>query len=78
MDSSIYAIPPALQFILLAWSIAWKGMALWTSAKHSQKNWFIVLLIVNTVGILEIVYLFRFAKSRMKLSDLMFWKKKAQ
>lgn len=77
MDSStIPAIPVVWQFALLAWSIVWKGIALWNAAKHSQRNWFIVILVINTVGILEIIYLFRFAKKRLTLSDLRFWKLK--
>jgi hypothetical protein len=34
-----------------------KGFALWYSARAGQKWWFVVLLIINTAGILEIVYL---------------------
>jgi hypothetical protein len=48
--------------LLLAWSFAWKGVALWRSARNSHKVWFIVLLIINTVGILEIIYFFAFSK----------------
>ena len=78
MDSSIIpSIPPLAQYALLVWSIAWKGIALWNAAKNSQKNWFIAILVINTLGILEIVYLFRFAKKRMTLSDLYFWKSKS-
>lgn len=51
-------------------------MALWRAAKFGQRNWFIVILIVNAVGILEIIYLFGFAKTKMKLSELKFWEKK--
>jgi hypothetical protein len=75
--NSAPAIPAFWEFILLAWSILWKGLALWNASKHSQRNWFIVILIINTVGILEIIYLFRFAKKRMALKDLMFWKPKS-
>lgn len=74
--NSIPAIPPLLQFALLVWSIAWKGLALWNAAKNSQRNWFIIILIVNTVGILEIIYLFRFSKKKLTLGDLLFWKSK--
>lgn len=70
-------IPPLAQYFLLVWSIAWKGIALWNAAKHSQKNWFIAILVINTIGILEIIYLFGFAKKKMTLSDLYFWKSKA-
>src|SRR3989344_8538600 len=46
-------------FIALAaiWTIAIKGYALWHAARNGQKEWFIALLVVNTLGILEIVYL---------------------
>ena len=50
-------------FILLViWTTVWKGLALWKSARLSNKWWFIALLIINTVGILEILYLFIFSK----------------
>ena len=65
--------PPFLLFAVFLWALLWKGIALWKAAKGDQRNWFIVLLIVNAVGILEIIYLFWFAKKRMKLKDLMFW-----
>ena len=51
-------------------------MALWRAAKFGQRNWFIAILVVNAVGILEIVYLFGFAKTKMQLSELKFWGKK--
>ncbi len=44
------------------WSLFWKGWALWRSARLSQKKWFIAMLILNTVGILEILYLFIFSR----------------
>lgn len=54
-------------FIIFAvWTIFWKGFALWHSAKNSQKYWFIALLILNTVGILELIYLFFFRLNRKK------------
>lgn len=53
-----------LLLLILAWSLFWKGMALWRASKDNQKYWFIALLIVNTVGILEIIYLLQFAKDK--------------
>ena len=50
--------------VLLLWALVIKGYALWTAARRGDKSWFIVLLIVNTVGILELVYLFAIAKVR--------------
>lgn len=50
--------------LALAWSLVWKGMALWRAAKNDSKPWFIVLLVVNTLGILEILYLYVFGKEK--------------
>jgi len=47
---------------LLIWEMIWKGLALWKSGRHNQSTWFIVLLILNTAGILPIVYLKFFQK----------------
>ncbi|OGZ70358.1 MAG: hypothetical protein A3F47_01060 [Candidatus Staskawiczbacteria bacterium RIFCSPHIGHO2_12_FULL_38_11] len=52
-------------FLLLSiWSLIWKGMALWRASQNNQKHWFIALLIINTFGILEIIYLFYLAKPK--------------
>ncbi|MCX7928860.1 MAG: DUF5652 family protein [Patescibacteria group bacterium] len=42
------------------WVVIWKGFALWHSARHNQKWWFLVFMISNTLGVLEIIYLFFF------------------
>ncbi|MFA6492524.1 MAG: DUF5652 family protein [Patescibacteria group bacterium] len=55
-----------LFIFLMIWSLIWKGIALWKSARHNSKPWFVVLLIVNTLGILEILYIFIFSKKSEK------------
>ncbi len=55
--SSIF-IP--LILVAVVWTIVLKGYSLWCAARGGQKKWFIVLLIINTFGILEIVYLIWF------------------
>lgn len=50
--------------LLLIWSFLWKGMALWKAARRGDKGWFIVLLVVNTAGILEILYIYVFGKDK--------------
>jgi methionyl-tRNA synthetase len=45
------------------WTVIIKGFALWHSARAGQKWWFIALLIVNTLGILEVIYLIWFRPS---------------
>lgn len=52
-------------YISIIWSLFWKGLALWRAANLKQRNWFIVIIILNTLGLIEIIYLFRFAKKRM-------------
>ncbi len=44
-------------FAVVAWSIFWMGLALWHAARRGDKVWFVVFLLVHTVGILEIIYL---------------------
>lgn len=44
--------------VLLVWTLYWKGRAMWVSARSSENIWFIVFLLVNTIGILEIIYLY--------------------
>ena len=70
---TIPQIPPFTVFLIFLWSLLWKGVALWKAVKLGQRNWFIVILIVNTVGILELIYLFGFAKKKMKVEELKFW-----
>ncbi|MFH1780598.1 MAG: DUF5652 family protein [Candidatus Nealsonbacteria bacterium] len=53
-------------YMLLLWVLPWKGVALWKAAKNGQKKWFIALLVVNTMALLEIIYIFYFSKKREK------------
>ena len=55
---------PVLLTVLIVWSLIWKGLALWRAARAGQAAWFVVLLFVNTAGLLEIVYLLFFAPRR--------------
>jgi methionyl-tRNA synthetase len=57
-----YGLTASMFLLMIAWSIVWKGLALWRAAKNGHKGWFIALLVINTLGILEIVYLLSFGK----------------
>jgi len=57
---------PLLFILVLAWVVFWKGMALWTAARNSHKAWFIVMLVVNLLGLLEIAYLAFWSKPQAK------------
>ena len=48
------------------WSLIWKGLALWKAARQGSKKWFVALLIINTLGILEILYLYVFSKKDVR------------
>ncbi|MBY0376462.1 DUF5652 family protein [Patescibacteria group bacterium] len=51
-----------LLILLVLWTIPWKVYAVWISAKRGHKRWFIALLIINTLSILEIIYIFYIVK----------------
>jgi hypothetical protein len=57
--SNVWALIP-----ILVWTLFWKGCALWFAVKNNQKLWFWALLIINTMGILEIIYIFGIAKKK--------------
>jgi methionyl-tRNA synthetase len=50
--------------LAVAWSAVWKGIALWRAGRNGSLIWFIVLLLVNTLGILEIIYIFGLSQKK--------------
>ena len=59
-------IPIWALLVAIAWSFVWKLLALWKSARKGSVVWFIVLALVNTLGILEILYIFVFSEMGKK------------
>ena len=55
-------IPLGILIVLIIWSFVWKLLALWKSARKGSIVWFIMLVLINTAGILEILYLFIFSE----------------
>ncbi|MDO8503068.1 MAG: DUF5652 family protein [bacterium] len=53
--------------LMAVWTLPWKGVALWRAAKNNQQKWFIAILAVNTLALLEISYIFFFSKRAKKL-----------
>jgi hypothetical protein len=51
-------------FLLMLWTIPWKGWALWKAARLSDKWWFIALLVTQTLAVLDILYIFIFSKRK--------------
>lgn len=66
----------AFVMIVSIWELIWKGLALWKASKKNSIPWFVILLIINTAGILPILYLFVFSKMSFKGKKLKFNKKK--
>lgn len=59
-----WIFPWILIFALV--EIVLKGYALWFSARRGQKWWFIALLVINTLGILPLIYLLIHRNSKKK------------
>lgn len=58
-----------LLVIIIIWTIFWKLIALWHSARKGHLVWFVVMALFNTMGIIPILYLFVFKdlKSNKKI-----------
>lgn len=61
-----------LLIVLLVWSLIWKGIGLWFAARNYQKAWFVAILVLNTAGILEIVYLLFFRRDKQPTTKSLF------
>jgi len=53
-------------FIFTIWDLVWRGIALWKATKNDSKPWFVALLVLNTLGVLPIIYIFFFSKKKEK------------
>jgi hypothetical protein len=60
----------AIYIFLFIWTLIWKGLALWRAARYQQRNWFIAILIIDFFGIIDILYLFQFAKHKMTFEEI--------
>lgn len=53
--------------VLAVWDTLWKLMALWRSAQNNQLGWFVAIGLLNTLGILPIIYLMIYKNKRTVL-----------
>ena len=62
-----------LIILLVLWDLYWKAHALWMAAQNNDKKFFIALLVINSVGILPIYYLYKngFFKNNSRSNSLM-------
>ena len=71
--NQINQISPFLLFAMSLWTIAWMGLGLYRAASLKQKNWFLAILLIHIMGIIEIAYLFYFAKKRLTIAEIKSW-----
>ena len=68
--ASVFGVSPMVFIVIFVvisiWTLAIKGYALWNAAKLDQKYWFVGLMVVNTFGILELVYLLFFRTKELE------------
>ena len=50
--------------VIALWDVIWKAIALWKAARKGHSGWFIAIMILNTAGILPIIYIAFFSKPR--------------
>ncbi|KKR82794.1 MAG: hypothetical protein UU29_C0009G0065 [Candidatus Daviesbacteria bacterium GW2011_GWA2_40_9] len=58
-------VPPWLISLLVLWDVFWKAVGLWYTIKNNQRNWFVAIFILSSVGILPILYL-KFFQQKQK------------
>jgi hypothetical protein len=46
-----------VMLILGVWEGVWKLIAMWKAGKNNHLAWFICIALINTVGILPIIYI---------------------
>jgi len=67
MNPDLSQIPAELNpliVIIAVWNFVIKALALYRAGSLQQKGWFVALLLINTVGILELVYLLSISKRK--------------
>jgi MFS superfamily sulfate permease-like transporter len=58
----VWVLP--LLVVLVVWELFWKSASMWHAARKKDIVWFFILLVFNTLGILDIIYLFGFEKNK--------------
>jgi hypothetical protein len=58
-----------MQLILIGlaamWELVWKGFALWRASQREEKQVFVALLILNTLGLFPMLYLYLTRKRKL-------------
>ena len=57
MTEFLQNIPVWIIILIVLWDSIWKLIALWKSARNNHLIWFIFIGIINSVGILPLIYI---------------------
>ena len=52
-----------LFIVLVLWDVIWKGRTV-KAARNGEKYWFLAILVINSLGILPILYIYLFQKGK--------------
>ncbi len=52
--------------VVFIWDLVWKGLGMWMASKKNSPTWFIVMLVINSIGILPILYIYVFSEMGKK------------
>ncbi len=55
-----------LLVVVQIWDLIWKGFALWRAARRRDTLWFVLLILINSAGLLPVFYLFYISPDRKK------------
>jgi hypothetical protein len=48
--------------IFIIWEVVWKLIALWKASRNNHLAWFICIALINTLGVLPIIYILKHKK----------------
>jgi len=56
IHSMLWWLIPVI-IVLAIWDTVWKLIAMWKAAQNKHLAWFICIFLINTIGILPIIYI---------------------
>ncbi|MFP3902738.1 MAG: DUF5652 family protein [Armatimonadota bacterium] len=69
MPSAVGVLGTVLFVLLGIWSLVWKGIGLWKAARRDRLWWYVAMLVLNTAGILPIIYIFAVAPNQPEIGS---------
>ncbi len=72
MYNSFFTNSILITFLIIAilWEATWKIIAMWKAGRNNHLAWYICIALINTVGILPIVYILMHRKNPNKNEEL--------